>query len=537
MIVDSPMLLVLAPVAALLLGWLAWLVRRARSRSLALWAPDRAGAAASGKAGPWLLGAAGLLAGVGAAGPRWGATETELTGRALNLAIGIDISRSMLAEDAAPNRLQRAIREARRLVQDSRGDRLALLAFAGQSYILTPLTLDDGAVSLQLDALDPEVASEGGTELAAVLAQGRGLLGAAAEGGARVLVVFTDGETHDSIDAAVAAARALRADGVTLILVGEGDTVPTRIPLRDERGALNGYKTDADGLVVRTWRRDAVLRAVADAGGGVLVPAEAADQEAGIHRVVAALERSATRERRREDLTPRGWLFALAATLLLGVQALRRRGPALAVIALTLLPASRSAAQRASTGDRLLRRGDTAGAALAFVRDAARRPVGDTAMFNAGTAALARGQLAAAREWLGTASRSLDPSLRYRALYNQGLAALLESRADSGKRAELEEFAAQRFREALLLAPGSQAAKWNLELVQQRTPPPSGGGGSKPPPTPPKQAPPTPSPTGGALSQAEAEQILNSVDRTEREVRVDQARRRRMAQSAVAKDW
>src|SRR6185295_16747294 len=107
----------------------------------------------------------------------------------------------------------------------ARGDRIALLAFAGRSYILTPLTLDDAAVSLQLDALDPDVASEGGTELASVLSQGKDLLGAAAEGGAKVLVVFTDGETHDSVDVAVAAAKELGSAGITLIMVGEGDTL------------------------------------------------------------------------------------------------------------------------------------------------------------------------------------------------------------------------------------------------------------------------------------------------------------------------
>jgi Ca-activated chloride channel family protein len=537
--VDSPLLLALAPVAALLLALLAWLVRRARLRATARWAPELAASAARrGRAGLWVLAASGLLACIGAAGPRWGRTESQLVGRSLNLAIGIDISRSMLAEDVAPNRLQRAVRESRRLVQDSRGDRLALLAFAGRSYILTPLTLDDGAVSLQLDALDPDVASEGGTDLGAVLSQGRGLLTAAAEGGARVLVVFTDGETHDSLDAAIAAARDLRAAGITLIMVGEGDTLAARIPLRDDRGALLGYKTDGEGQIVRTWRRDAVLRAVADAAGGVLVPGEAADQAGAVHRVLANLERSATRELRREDLTPRAWIFALGALVLLTLQGVLRRGPALALVALTLLP-DRGFAQRPSAGDLLLRQGDTSGAAAAYVREAARRPTADTALFNAGTAALARGQFDAARKWLDAATRSLDPGLRFRALYNLGLVALIESRRDTTKRATLEEEAAQRFRDALLLAPASRETKWNLELVTSRTPPSGGGGGGAAPPTPPKTGSPPPRPSGGssALSQAEAEQILNSVERTERDVRAEQARRRRVAQSSAGKDW
>jgi len=534
---DSFLLLVLAPVVAALLTLLAVLVRRARLRATARWTPSLLAVhPRAGRVAPWLVGAAALFAGIGAAGPRWGRTVSEMQGRALNLAIGIDISRSMLAEDVQPNRLQRAIREARRLVQDARGDRLALLAFAGRSYILTPLTLDDAAVSLQLDALDPEIASEGGTELADVLVQGKDLLTAAAEGGAKVLVVFTDGETHDSLDLAVSAAKALGSAGVTLIMVGEGDTLGTRIPLRDESGALQGYKTDNDGQVVRTWRRDDVLRAVTDAARGLLVSGNAADQAGAIGRVVAGLERSATRERRREDLTPRGWIFGLAAIALLGLQVLLRRGPALALVLLSVSLAGRGHAQRPSAGDRLLRRGDTAGAALAFVREAARRVSVDTAFFNAGTAALARNELGASAQWLGSAARSLDPELRFRALYNLGLAALLSSKRDSAKRTELREEAATRLREALLLRPDSRDAKWNLELAENPVPPPSGGGGARQP-TPPRGAPPPPSPQSSNISTSEAEQILNSVERTERDVRAEQARRRKVAHSAAGKDW
>jgi hypothetical protein len=75
--------------------------------------------------------------------------------------IAVDVSRSMLAEDVAPSRLQRAVREARRLVEDLPGDRLGLIAFAGKSYILAPLTVDGGAVEMYLDALDPDIASGG----------------------------------------------------------------------------------------------------------------------------------------------------------------------------------------------------------------------------------------------------------------------------------------------------------------------------------------------------------------------------------------
>ncbi len=114
-----------------------------------------------GGSGPWLVGIALLCGAVAVAGPRGGRTSVKTEARALSLVIATDISRSMLAEDVQPSRLGRAKREARRLVQDLDGDRLGLIAFAGRSYILTPLTVDGGAVSLYLDGLDPDLASEG----------------------------------------------------------------------------------------------------------------------------------------------------------------------------------------------------------------------------------------------------------------------------------------------------------------------------------------------------------------------------------------
>jgi Ca-activated chloride channel family protein len=532
---DWPWLLPAVPAAALIVAVLAWLGRRRRIRSAAAWSDQLAKAARRGRMVPVALAVAAALAVVGIAGPRWGSADVDTETRALNLVIAIDISRSMLAEDAAPSRLARAVRESRRLVQDVRGDRVALLAFAGRSYILTPLTLDDGAVSLQLDALDPEVASEGGTELAAVLRQGRELLTAASEGGARAMVIFTDGEAHDSVPAVLEAARGLRDAGATVIVVGSGGVRPARIPLRNEDGALVEFKKDASGADVFTQRRDEVLRAVADAAEGILVPGDFPDQAGAVWKTLATLDRDPARGRRTEDLVPRAWLFALAAFAVLWVQAIRRNGPVLGGLLLALI-VDRGEAQRPVPGGQRLAARDTTKAITAYLGAAKAQGGGggDTSWYNGGSLALARGQFELAGEALGSAANSLDPTVRFQALYNLGLAALLESRRDTTRRTALEEEAARRLREALLLDPGSAAAKWNLELVsRRRPPPPPTSGGTQRDRRPP---PPAPSPSGG-LSPTEADQILRSVERTEQTVRNEQLRRRRIAASAAGKDW
>ena len=218
MIFETPLLLALTPVLALLFGVVAWLARRRRVRLADAWSRGLGRSARGRLRRGWLLaGLAALFAGVALAGPRAGRARVSTETQSLNLVLAVDISRSMLAEDARPNRLQRAVRESRRLVQDLAGDRLGVIAFAGRSYILTPLTVDGSAVRMYLDGLDPDLASEGGSSLAAVLQQGGQLLAAGGDGADRVLVVFTDGEAHDSLPDVIAAAEALRTRGVRLV--------------------------------------------------------------------------------------------------------------------------------------------------------------------------------------------------------------------------------------------------------------------------------------------------------------------------------
>jgi len=537
---DTPWLLALAPFLAAAGALLSWWGRRRRVAATTAWSPALGALAAlTGGSTPWLLGAVILLAAVALAGPRGGRATVKTEARALSLVISADISRSMLAEDVAPSRLARAKREARRLVQDLDGDRLGLIAFAGRSYILTPLTVDGSAVALYLDGLDPEIASEGGTELSATLNQGRELLEASSEISDRVLVVFTDGETHDSISDVVAAAEAIKKAGVRLILVGEGTPAPVKIPIRDASGELVEYKLDESGQVVETSLHEEVLRAAAEAAGGTVVPAALTDQAGAVRELVTAFKRSPSMESRAADLRPMGWLpLLVAAVLLLGQTALRRGASLFAVFWLVALPSS-AHAQRPSEGERALSSGNPTGAAGAFLKEARDGSQRDTAYYNAGTAALRAGDFKVARRALLEAARSTDPGLRYRALYNLGVVDLRAAHADSALRDTLLGEAAGHLREALLLEPRSERAKWNLELAERMRPPPppSGGGQKPPPPSGQQQKPPEQQkPQNRGLTREQAEQILNSVEREERATRNRQMERM-SGGTGGAKDW
>ena len=215
---DAPVVLAVAPLVGGAVWFAAAWARRVRIRRAALWSEETVRRAlGAGRLGPTALAVAAFLGVVALAGPRWGQAAIVAESRALSVVMAMDISRSMLAEDASPSRLGRGLREARRLVQDLDGDRVGLLAFAGSSYILSPLSIDGSALTLYLDALDPEVASQGGTGMAGALRQGGELLRTSSDLADRVLVVFTDGEAHDTLPGVTEQAQQLRAAGIKLI--------------------------------------------------------------------------------------------------------------------------------------------------------------------------------------------------------------------------------------------------------------------------------------------------------------------------------
>jgi Ca-activated chloride channel family protein len=179
--------------------------------------------------------------------------------------VAVDLSRSMLAEDIAPNRLDRARLSILRLIRTLDGDRIGLVAFAGDAFVQSPLTVDYTAAAMFLNAMDPEMMPVQGTDLGEAL---RISLDALEQGARedRVLVLVTDGEDHEGgVD--IQLQRAASA-GVRVHTVGIGSTEGVPIPEVDSRGVRQGFKRDEDGSIVTTRLDEATLREVAEATGG-----------------------------------------------------------------------------------------------------------------------------------------------------------------------------------------------------------------------------------------------------------------------------
>src|SRR5947208_1824590 len=143
-----------------------------------------------------LIASMGLLI-VVLARPQWGFDWEEAKQRGLDVVVAIDTSKSMLAEDASPNRLSRAKLAALDLMKLARSDRLALAPFAGTAFLQCPLTLDDQAFRQSVEALEVGIIPQGGTALTEAIETALHAYKEDADN-YKILVLFTDGEDHDS---------------------------------------------------------------------------------------------------------------------------------------------------------------------------------------------------------------------------------------------------------------------------------------------------------------------------------------------------
>ena len=259
--------------AAPLLWWALRGFEGRRARQVAAFVGPRHRALTRGvrprrRAARHLFFALGLLFGVAAAlHPVFGAPSRARSWEGVDLVLCLDVSRSMLARDVAPDRLARAREEIHALARRAERDRLALVVFAGEARVVAPLTRDGASVAALADLADPTSVVRGGTDLGAALETALALLEAGA-GSARAVVLLTDGEDHE--ERGLAAARRCRERGVAVHAVGLGTGLGGKIAL--EGGVSGAFVKDAAGAEVVTTLDETSLRRVTQAAGGAFVP-------------------------------------------------------------------------------------------------------------------------------------------------------------------------------------------------------------------------------------------------------------------------
>jgi Ca-activated chloride channel family protein len=495
------------------------------------------------RAGLRFLALAALV--VAAAGPRWGRQVVKVSGQGSDLVFVMDVSYSMDVRDVPPSRLEEARREAQTLLDGLTGDRVGLVAFAGDAAVLTPLTLDYSAVRILIGSLSTGTVSHPGSDVGGAIKRALDLL-PKSRPGEQAIVLFTDGEDLGGAGRAMATVALRR--GIRVFTVGVGTPAGETIPVYDEGGREIGRKRGPDGQVVISRLDENLLRDIARTTHGAYFAASHPGGEVPRLRLAVARVERGKREGRLgtrpvERFALFAWIAWLAwvASLLLparhtktALEAARRTAAALLLCTLAVRPASADALQ---DGNQAYGKGDYQGAVEAYRKGLAKKPGDPKLLANLGTALYRMKDYNGSQTTLEQAASRAAGRLRdreqARILYNYGNALF--------RKGSFPE-AADAYRRSLEHAPDDPDARYNYEsaiahIHAPPTPPPQpqggggggqgGGGGSSPQNQPPPNAPPAPqqaapqahapAPVPGRLSKQDAERLLDALSNEEAE--------------------
>ncbi len=424
-------------------------------------------------------------------GFRW--EETKRQG--LDVMFAVDTSKSMLAQDVKPDRLTRAKMAVEDLLGKLDGDRVGLVAFAGNSFLQCPLTLDYDAFRQSLDALDTKIIPRGGTDLAAAIRETEAAL--AGNGNhERILVLLTDGE--DLEGNALAATRAAAQQGLKIFTVGVGSTSGELIPAGDETGGTQ-FTKDASGQFVKSRLDETMLQQIAEATGAMYQPL--GQQGQGLEAIYTQGLAPFTRREVASRMQPVGierfqWPLALGLLLLVleplfGIRRYQRvtksaaaprpalaaawnrmARPTAAVAALGLLAATGSAPASVGMAEQAFQKGDYSKAEQEYRQAAAKNPDQPVLAFNHGAAAYKSGGFDQAAESFAQAMKTDDLTLQQDNYYNLGntqyrLGQKTE-KANAQATIKTWEQSVQSYEAALQLKSDDADAKYNRDLVKRK---------------------------------------------------------------------
>jgi Ca-activated chloride channel homolog len=219
--------------------------------------------------------------------PQWDKKEETVEQEGRDLFIGLDISRSMLAQDISPHRLAFAKQKIKKLLKKLSCERVGLILFSGSTFVQCPLTTDYGAFHLFLDQIGVETISSGSTALDAAIKQALAAFKRGADRKHKLLVLFTDGEDFSSNLAKI---KQEAVDvGMHIFTVGVGTPEGAPIPLFDVRGNQQGHQLDKKGKVIISHLNEGILYNLAQDSGGTYLRAQT-DNDSDIDSLVRSVE-------------------------------------------------------------------------------------------------------------------------------------------------------------------------------------------------------------------------------------------------------
>ncbi len=205
--------------------------------------------------------------------PQWGFQWQEIKRQGIDILVAIDTSKSMLTKDVKPNRLERTKLAVKDLVKKLKGDRIGLIAFAGDAFLMCPLTVDYNGFRLALEDLDTNAIPRGGTHVARAIAEAINKY-KEVPGKYKALILLTDGENLEGDP--VAAAELAHDNDIRIFCVGIGTREGDLIEIANEDGSRSFLK-DRDGNYVKSRLNESLLAQIAQTTGGTYVRAAGAD--------------------------------------------------------------------------------------------------------------------------------------------------------------------------------------------------------------------------------------------------------------------
>ena len=200
-----------------------------------------------------------------AARPQYGQREQTVKRQGIEAIIALDISNSMMAEDVAPCRLDRAKQMLSKMIDRMVDDKVGLVVFAGEAYTQLPITCDYVSAKMFLNSITPDLIKTQGTAIGAALNTAIQSFGSEDSGASRAIILITDGENHED-DATAVAARAKEL-GIKVMVVGIGKPKGSPIPIP----GTNNFRKDRQGNVVVSRLNEDMCREIAKAGNGIYV--------------------------------------------------------------------------------------------------------------------------------------------------------------------------------------------------------------------------------------------------------------------------
>ena len=493
---------------------------------------------------------------LGAANPQKPGSMENIHRQGVDVMIVLDVSKSMLAQDSKPSRLERAKQLLNRLVDKLENDRLGIVLFAGRAYLQMPLTTDHGAARMYIQDASPDIVPTQGTVIAEALKMANASFNNK-ERKYKSIVLISDGEDHDP--EALPVAKTLAADGVMINTVGIGS--PEGATIIDP--ATNELKKDEQGQTVITKLNEAELQQLADASNGRYIRLDNIDDVLiTLTQQLDSIEKKSLNDSEFIDyISYFQWLLGIALLLLLAEFFLSerrrertiRRFPVAAqalffttvLVTCACLPSqAQSPEARIRSGNRYYNDKKIDQAQKEYEEAARQAPGNPAANYNLGNAQFRKNSFGdAEKSYDASISNAPDSATREKGLYNKGVAMIrqkkLQESIDAWKKAlrldASDEDARDNLQKALMELKQQQQQQQKDQKDKKEQKDKKDPNQQKKQDPQKQQQPPKPQPS--RLNKQQVDQFLKALQEKENEAQEKMNQNKVKSSAQPEKDW